>query len=288
MMKIIDPHIHLFDLEKGNYNWLKPDNQPHWEDKHRIYRSFSQHDLVLAPAHELAGFVHIEAGFNNDKPWQEIQWLEDTVTVPFRSIAAIDLTLDPAKFIDVIEKLLNYHSVVGGRHIFDEEAVTIMTHPNTARNLATLERYNLLFETQFVTTDASAVEAYHAMVNNYPRMSFVLSHACFCPLEQTERVHWQDNLQTIAQADNVFIKASGWEMSSRAYTQEYVDNTIGALVKIFGVERVMLASNFPLTLFSASYQALWQKYSDLTLSDTVIQQLAYSNARMIYRFDCSV
>ena len=25
-MKIIDPHLHLFDLQQGQYDWLKPEN----------------------------------------------------------------------------------------------------------------------------------------------------------------------------------------------------------------------------------------------------------------------
>ncbi len=38
-LKIIDPHIHLIDLAKGQYHWLKPQNPPHWPDKHLIEKN---------------------------------------------------------------------------------------------------------------------------------------------------------------------------------------------------------------------------------------------------------
>ena len=44
-MEIIDPHLHLFDLEQGNYDWLKPENPPAWPDKDQIRKNYSESDL---------------------------------------------------------------------------------------------------------------------------------------------------------------------------------------------------------------------------------------------------
>jgi L-fuconolactonase len=32
-VKIIDPHIHLFDLQEGEYQWLKLENEPYSDAK---------------------------------------------------------------------------------------------------------------------------------------------------------------------------------------------------------------------------------------------------------------
>ena len=52
-MKIIDPHLHLFDLKQGDYHWLKEENPPFWPDKHLIKKSFKETDLTLKPIPEL-------------------------------------------------------------------------------------------------------------------------------------------------------------------------------------------------------------------------------------------
>lgn len=44
-MKFIDPHIHLFNLALGQYQWLKPENPPFWPDKNIINNNFTESDL---------------------------------------------------------------------------------------------------------------------------------------------------------------------------------------------------------------------------------------------------
>ena len=126
MMNIIDPHLHLFDLNKGQYHWLKAENPPFWPDKSVIAKNFREQNLKLAPPLNLAGFVHIEAGFDNQQPWREIAWLEQNCQSNFRSVASLDITLMPEIFSQQLDKLLAYKSVVGIRHILDDEALSIL------------------------------------------------------------------------------------------------------------------------------------------------------------------
>ena len=83
MIKIIDPHLHLFDLKQGDYHWLKADNPPNWPDKNVINNTFDEQDLSLSPPLSLAGFVHIEAGFDNLQPWRELNYLQKSCPITF-------------------------------------------------------------------------------------------------------------------------------------------------------------------------------------------------------------
>ena len=127
MIKIIDPHLHLFNLKQGDYQWLKAENPPFWSDKKIINHSFTEKDLQLSSPFELAGFVHIEAGFDNQQPWREIAWLEKTCSLPFRSIAGINLLLPSNEFQQTLDKLSKYQSVIGVREILDENAFEYYT-----------------------------------------------------------------------------------------------------------------------------------------------------------------
>ncbi|WP_315980654.1 amidohydrolase family protein [Aliamphritea spongicola] len=58
------------------------------------------------------------------------------------------------------------------------------------------------------------------------------------------------------------VKASGWEMQDRTFQPDQVSETVNILLEVFGERRVMLASNFPLCLFSREYAELWQCISN--------------------------
>lgn len=289
-MNVIDPHIHLFDVELGDYSWLKPTNAPFWPDKPIINRSFSDADLSLNSLLSLNGFIHIEAGFNNAKPWLEIEWLEEQVSIPFKAIASADITLAPEDFITLINKLKSYKNVVGVRHIFDEDAVDILTHPNTSVNLEYLAQSNLIFETQIPGDDNNAVSHYCDMANSHKTLVLILSHANFCPfatahLNDKAILQWRENIKRLALNDNLSIKASGWEMMARDYSVKNIEEIVNFLLSTFGVNRLMLASNFPLTLFSQSYTALWQSYLTLNFDEVVLNQLMHDNAKRIYQIN---
>lgn len=283
-MNFIDPHIHLFDRNLGSYGWLKPSNPPQWPDKAIINRDFDQTDL-LATKCQPSGFVHVEAGFDNEQPWREIEWLEATVTMPFKSVACVDLTVSPQSFKALITRYLTLNSVVGVRHIFDDEAVDILAHPNTLINLQCLSQHQLIFETQIAATDTAVVRALSDMANQCSELTIILSHTCFAPLDEHDYYLWLEQVQTLAQQHNIHVKASGWEMVDRQYDMAQVFKVTSALIEAFGEQRVLLASNFPLTLFSQSYQALWHGYQQLSLPVDTKKRLAFDNANRLYKLN---
>ncbi|MDD1781288.1 amidohydrolase family protein [Enterovibrio sp. ZSDZ35] len=281
-MKIIDPHLHLFSLEDGNYGWLKPQNPPFWTDKTIIHRDFHEKDLSLDSPLALTGFVHVEAGFDNAQPWREIEWLEASCYLPFKSIACVDLTLPQDAFAVLVDKLTQYQTVVGVRHILDDDAVRLLNLASVQDNLRTLAENNLIFEAQFDANDTQAVEAFFDTTRQHADLQFVLNHAGFPPSENDKP--WEINLQRLSKSKNLWVKASGWEMSDRHFSVKTMLERINALIACLGEERVMLASNFPLTLFRTTYSGLWADYLALPYSEMTLKKLCFENANQCYRF----
>ena len=283
-MKIIDPHLHLFDLSQGQYGWLKPECAPFWPDKHVIARNFSTADLTLSPEFELAGFVHIEAGFNNEQPWQELAWLERCVKQPFRTIGSVDLTANTSKFIEQLNQLAQFKSLVGVRHILDQQASALLSSPQVITNLAYLSNQDLIFEAQLDGSDTLGITALVMIAQQFPELTIIINHAAFAPINRADYQIWQHNIKALSPAMNIYIKASGWEMVDRQVESSVVESAITFLLEQFGVERVMLASNFPLCLFSKSYHQVWDFYTSLNISDDITNAITYQNAAIIYRF----
>ena len=287
-IKIIDPHLHLFDLTKGDYQWLSPNNPPFWPDKDIISKNFSEQDLTLLAPLSLAGFVHIEAGFDNEQPWREIQWLEQHCNLPFRSIAAIDLTLPETSFIQQLDKLSAYLSVVGIRHIFDEQALSLLTNNQVITNFKILDKRALIFELQMPFCCGDSVNALREVISANENISFIINHAGFPPLDTSSNnwTLWQKNLLSVAHYKNVAIKCSGWEMISREYTPIWQGAAVKFCIEAFSYSRVMLASNFPLVLFALSYQSYWQTIVE-QLDENHQQALLNDNATLWYKLPIS-
>jgi L-fuconolactonase len=300
-MKIIDPHLHLFNLTDGDYAWLRSGNAPFWADKEKINQSFYEQDLTLAPQPSstplpLAGFVHIEAGFDNVKPWREIQWLESHCQLPFRSIASLNLTLTTIAFEQQIKKLTEYKSVVGGRHIFDDQAVDLLSNPQVQINLTCLAKYNLLFELQMSLNNAEAIALMSQTFINNPILNVIINHAGSPPFSDKELAKnelnsaWLSGLEKLSSFKHCAIKCSGWEMAERNYPMSWVKEVIENCITHFGENRVMLASNFPLCLFTQTYQQTWQNNTQLLIEELKFNEkkcdaLLFSNASHWYGFD---
>lgn len=282
-MNVIDPHLHLFDLKLGSYQWLKAENPPFWPDKWIINRSFTEQDLTLETQH-LSGFVHIEAGFNNEEPWQEISWLETSVSVPFRSVACADITQPASEFNEALARLKPFRSCIGVRHILDDQAVSILGSEHVLNNLTQLSKHRLSFELQLSIFDIDAIEAWSKLSQQLPDLKVIVNHAGFPPADRQSKdwQEWLTSLSVLAQHPRTAIKCSGWEMIDRQINIDWINAVVQACLSAFGNDRVMLASNFPLTLFTQSYEDYWAMFEPL--SPATKKALFYDNAFYWYDF----
>ena len=241
----------------------------------------------------LSGFVHIEAGFNNQQPEKEIAWLESTVDIPFKSIATFDLLAPVDQNKVLLKKLSQFNSFVGVRHILDDDALTILSDTTATQNFELLNSQQVIFELQVYLSDSAIMPILLKTIENNPNINFVVNHAGFPPYfsgafaDDERNIQWQNwlsNIKHLAQYGNVWVKCSGWEMTNRQYQTSWVQSVISAIVTVFDATKVMLASNFPLTLFSTSYEGYWQQTSRLA-PHKLSENLCLNNALLCYGFD---
>ncbi len=291
MNQIIDPHLHFFALSQGHYQWLKAESAPLWPDKFKLRQSFHEDALILNQGVEITGFVHIEAGYDNEQPWREIVWLESSCMLPFKAVAAIDLTLGQGAFIEHIKQLQQYQSVVGCRHILDDQAGELLSQECVQSNLAYLAEKQLSFELQMPLSHKPVLDQLINILNDLPTLRLIINHAGWPPLETTtsDWQQWQASLTALSQFEQCAIKCSGWEMAERNYQEHWQQAVIKQCLDTFGNKRVMLASNFPLVLLTQDYAELWDQYfkldSNLNLTSKQLTALTRTNAAYWYKFD---
>ncbi|GAC27018.1 amidohydrolase family protein [Brumicola pallidula] len=320
MKIIIDPHVHLFDLEQGQYDWLKPEFPPQWLDKNNICNSYSDTDLQQQTSFSIAGYVHIEAGFDNKNGHRELKNVEHRASLPQRSIGFIDITLAPTEFVIELDNQWQHQSAAGIRHILeamdvienstdlylhdtksatDFSKTTLLENNNSFINLGVLEKRNGIFELQCDVNNRQLVVQIFSFFQRLPNLQLVLNHAGFAPpasdldgQPSSAFSDWKINIQLLARLPNIAVKCSGFEMLERSYKKSQIYAVLTHCVDVFGYANVMLASNFPLCELVFNYDDYWQQtfavleqMIDLGLLDAQQEKALYfDNAFRIYQF----
>ncbi|WP_440055003.1 amidohydrolase family protein [Pseudoalteromonas sp. T1lg65] len=278
MLEIVDPHLHFFDLDKGDYFWLKH-TPPNWPNLNEIRDNHGLEDLQQSSQFRLTSLVHVEAGFDNQNPEREIHWLNETLAqFPFKAVSYCTIDAAPEVFQTALEKL-RHPRLIAVRDITEGHDARRLLNAKVLENLLYLSSLGLHFEAQLEFVHVDIITQLATWLAQHPTLNIVFNHAGF--ISELERSKWQYSLQQLKDLDNAFIKLSGLEMlSARLSTSETVDT----LLSHFGENRVMLASNYPVCLMQQSHEQCWQDYLCVIGNNPTWSNLSCENAKRIYQF----
>ena len=97
--------------------------------------------------------------------------------------------------------------------------------------------------------------------------------------------HWRQGMRRLAEAPNVAAKISGLGMYHHDWTAEIIRPFVLDTIGIFGTERCMFASNFPVDKLSSDYDRIWQTFDQLTAGFSADERriMFHDNAARFYR-----
>ena len=126
-MQIIDPHHHLWDLERHDYPWLRPETPHPAGDLTPICRSYRLDDFLAdAAGLELVKSVHLQAEIDRRDPVAETAWLQAIADAPGsrgfpHGIVAFADLADP-RVEATLERHCGHANVRGIRYLLNYEA----------------------------------------------------------------------------------------------------------------------------------------------------------------------
>jgi predicted TIM-barrel fold metal-dependent hydrolase len=155
--------------------------------------------------------------------------------------------------------------------------------PDFRRGFALLEKHDLHFELQVYAGQAAhAVE----LIKAFPNVRMILVHAGMLTHRTPEAVNeWRAALTAMAAFPNLHVKLSGIGMYSDGVTCAQARQVIRDAIQIFGVERTIYGSNFPLEKLHASYADFIDIYRKVMAEYTEAEQrkVLHDNAAAFYR-----
>jgi L-fuconolactonase len=175
----------------------------------------------------------------------------------------VDLTAD-----DVADQLAELQALPGGgllrgiRHqVHDEPDVDWICRPDVQRGIAAVGAAGLAYE---LLIKPPHLPAALAAVRSLGEVTFVVDHAAKPPIASAEVEPWASGLRALAARPNTVCKLSGLlhEADWRRWIVDDLRPYAEVVIEAFGVERVMVGSDWPVSSLCASYQRALSVYDD--------------------------
>jgi predicted TIM-barrel fold metal-dependent hydrolase len=290
--------MHLWDLDRIRYPWLTPPLPVGITGDVRSIANTYLLDDYLRDARgagekiRVAKVVHVEAGADPADSLKETRWLQsvaDQHGFPHALVAHAEL--NNPKVEALLAEHASHRNVRGIRQILNWHADPKKTY--TPRDLledadwrkgfALLRKYNLSFDLQVYPSQMPAAAA---LASRHPDTLMILNHTGMPADRDAAGLQaWRTGMQALAQQPNVAVKISGLAMLDWQWTTESLRPFVLQTLDIFGSDRCLFASNFPVDRLFGSFARQYGVYQSLTatLSPSERAQLFASNAERIYR-----
>jgi len=298
-LAIVDAHHHLWDLNRGRYPWLQDEYQgdtfflgPY----RQICQDYTYHVyLGDTVGYQVLAIVHIEAERCRSEQLQETAWLEaqhdeydmPSVVVGHVSFLQPDLeTVLHAHCQSHLMRGIRSKPVTAPRP--DQIALTAgntgtMQDPRWLDGLAKLAPLGLSWDLR--------VPYWHLLeaarvAQDFPDLQIALNHTGL-PLDRNEEalVMWQRGMTALANVPNVHVKLSELGMQGGRWDPASNHRVLSDTISLFGAQRVMFASNLPVSSLSASFSQIVDGVLSACghLGDQAISDIFANNAIRFYR-----
>ncbi len=267
-LPVVDAHHHLWDLERGHYPWLQEEYDPKsffLGDYAAFCHDFLPDDYRAASRGcNVVATVHVEAERDRAEQVAETEWLHEmNARYGMPNAVVGHVWLDRPETEERLLGHLRYPLVRGIRSkpvTSRSPGESVRGQPGTMqdekwlRGLSLLAKHGLSWDLRVPAWHLPEAAEVAAM---FPDLPIVLNHHGFAWDRSEEGLRrWRGWLETIARQPNVHVKVSEFCVRDRAW--DWAENTriIRDTVAIFGWQRSMFASNFPVSGLRIDYPGL--------------------------------
>lgn len=274
-MNIIDSHLHLWDLEAGEYAWLGPQYC-------ELFRSFTpemaRHELASAG---IAAAVLVQAE-DSTRDTEHLLDVADRFGFVAGVIGWVRLD-DPSQAAAQLDRLGQHPAFCGVRHlVHDDPRDEFLELPTVRRSLALLAERGVPFD----VPDAwpRHLPGVSALAADLPALTVVVDHLGKPPRGRDDFDAWAEALREVARHPNTVAKVSGLQAQGQPLTAEALRPVWEIAVEAFGPARLMYGGDWPMTVPCGGYQPTWQVLSGLVGELSADEQalVLFETARSVY------
>ena len=282
---MIDTHLHVWDPAGGEfgveYPWLTPAFGA-------LYRPFAlgQVDADMTAA-GVDGVVLVQA---SDSVAETRALLAAAKASP-RPAAVVGWlpVADPAALTQSLADFAGRPELVGVRHlIHDEKDTGWLLRRSVAIGLDVLAEGGMVFDA--VAERLDLLEQVAVVARRHPGLTVVLDHLGKPPFGRPSWTRWADLVGAAAAEPNVVAKISGLGTISDSHlTAGDWQPAVDVALREFGAERLMVGSDWPISLVDRSYRATVQRVLDCFADVPAVERqlILTGTASRVYRLSAA-
>lgn len=249
---IVDTHVHIWDPLNPGLEWL---SDATWSS---IQRPFGVSELmttlnsvgvgsaVLVNATtDLSENGRLLASAVHDRVLGVVGWVP--LSDPGIAAERLDVGCADTAF-------------AGVRYMAGQEPEPDLLDAEAVADLAPLAERGLLLEV--MPRGLVDVRAVARVAERNPATRIVIDHLAK-PLSAPSRADWDEAMSVAARQPNVLTKVSGWTTPVRpGWSGRDIRPYVERAVELFGADRLMYASNWPVTLLAGSYEQVFHETNE--------------------------
>ena len=281
--RVVDAHVHIWDPARTDwYPYLSHPQAPETADASRMFRPFDVETYRSESAHwNVEKFVNVAAATG---PHSIEETIELDRTAPDRGgpdaiIGGIPPTDTVAEAVELLDRQMTAPRFRGvrpmGRYVGPLPDDGVLTY---------LEERNLLFE---LMAHPDQLRAAADGLAGFDGLVIVVEHTGWPRSNSDEEFSlWRAGIDALSGlGDNVSCKLSGLAMPFGTITVDAFARWFEYAIEVFGVDRCLFASNFPVDSMYGTFDQLYTVFSEVTagLDDLSRSKLFAGNAERIYR-----
>jgi len=292
---LVDAHQHFWDPLANYHPWLRdePAIPFRYGDYSALKRRYLPPDyLADAAPYRITRTVYIETEWDPTDPAGEMAYAEALRRqYGLPSVAIAQAWLDRADCGAVLEAHAKHAFVRGIRHKPranphpSDTAPGGMADSAWRRGYAILGKLGLHFELQ---TPWWHLHEAVRLAGDFPDTPIVLNHTGL-PADRSAGgvAGWRRAMAALAACPNVAVKISGLGQAGLPWTSRANRDIVLAAIDMFGTDRAMFASNFPVDGLCASFATIFGGFDDITRDFSLRERQALfrDNAVRLYRMD---
>jgi L-fuconolactonase len=273
----VDAHLHLWDPALGVYDWITPELGPlnrafTADEAQKVLADNGIDAAVLVQAADSTADTDAMLLAAADHPWVAgvVGWLD------LEDDAGAAETLDRWGVDPVLSGVRQL--------VHDDPRADLLERPEVLRTLREVAARGLAFD----VPDAFPRHLGQAamIAERVPELVVVVDHLGKPPRNDTAAMElWERQLREVASHDNTVAKVSGLGLAGAAYAADALRPVWDVALEAFGPDRLMLGSDWPVSLLHAPYAETVGVLADLVgeLSEPEQADLWSGTATRTYR-----
>lgn len=290
---MIDAHHHIW--RQSDLPWLVGPEQPRIFGPYAAIRRDYAIEEYLADLEGtgITKSVYVQANWATERFADEVAWVQSVADEhgwPHGIVGYADFTVEDVR--PQLDRLTDYPLMRGIRqqlhwhenplYRFAARA-DLPADPDFQRNVAHLTEYGWSFDLQvFAGQMADAAQLAEAC----PGVTFILQHAGM--LEDTSEdgwSGWREGMKQLAALPNVVTKLSAFGTFIHRNDPHFIATMIAETEDIFGANRCLFGSNFPIEKIWTDYPTLFAAFQNAAagLSEEKRKAIFHDTAERVYR-----